>query len=275
MWYINVKSYFKNKINLGVFKMHLKSILLCAIVAVFVQNSSVYAQDGQTGSFKITSTSEAILGKEMASDFEERIAIDEEINWWTYVPKAYDPANPPGILLYQTYLSNTEDPTGWKSAMDDRNMILIRIIGKGGEYPQRKELFLSVLAPMVLQQRYTIDSSRIYTTANGGCNNAGAMAQYYPNIVKGAIYINCNPSVWRNKEPDLVEIMRQNRYYFIAGRDRTEQIDNKQEIRKYKKAGIENVKFVRTGRLNRTDNLSRTQLMKAIDYLDDNEKVEN
>ncbi|MDG1709406.1 MAG: hypothetical protein P8H03_11625 [Emcibacteraceae bacterium] len=253
--------------------MLLKPTFLFAIFVMFILNSITYAQDVQTGSFRITSTSEVILGKEMASDFEKQIAIDEEINWWTYVPKTYDSDNPPGILLYQTYRSNTEDPTGWKTAMDERNMILIRIIGKGGEYPQRKELFLSVLAPLVLQQRYTIDSSRIYTTADGGCINAGAMAQTYPNIVKGAIYVNCNPSVWRGKEPDLVDLMRQNRYYFIAARDRTQQIDNRQEIRKYKKAGIENVKFVRTGRLSRSENLNRNQLKEAIDYLDGNEVV--
>lgn len=253
--------------------MNLKPILIFAVFAIFVQTSIVCAQDIQTGSFKITSTSEVILGKEMASDFDRQLDIDEEIKWQVYVPKTYDPANPPGVLLYQVYDSGMKDPTGWKSAMDERNMILIRIIGKGGEYTQRKELFISILAPMVLQQRYKIDSSRVYTSAFGGCNNAGALALTYPNIIKGAIYINCNPSVWRNKEPDLVHLMRQNRYYFIAGRDRTQQIDNRQEIRKYRDAGIENVKFVRTGRLSLTKNLNRTQLFEAIDYLDSNEVV--
>lgn len=254
--------------------MTFKPTFLFVIFAIFIQASIAYAQEVQTGSFRITSTSEALLGKEMATDFEQQIDIDEEINWWVYVPEAYDPANPPGILLYQVYLSNTEDPTGWKSAMDERNMILIRLIGKGGEYPQRKELFLSILAPVVLQQRYQTNSNRIYSIANNFCTNAGAMAQIYPNVVKGAIYVNCNPSVWRSEEPELVHLMRDNRYYFIAGRDRTQQIDNRQEIRKYNESGIENVKFVRTGRLSRTENLDRRQLIRAIDYLDDNEEVE-
>lgn len=255
--------------------MNFKSIFIFAIFSFLSQSSISFSQDIQTGSFRITSTSGEILGEETAIDYKARIDVDEEINWWTYVPESYDPSNPPGILLYQTYTSNREDPTGWKAAMDERNMILIRIIGKGGEYPQRKELFLSVLAPMALQQRYAIDTSRIYTTAFGGCINAGAMAQIYPNIVKGAIYINCNPSIWRKKEPELVHLMRENRYYFVAGRDRTEQIDNRQEIRKYKGAGIENVKFVRTGRLSRSKNLNRPQLIEAIDYLDGNDDTEN
>ncbi|MDG1997103.1 MAG: hypothetical protein P8J14_11450 [Emcibacteraceae bacterium] len=132
---------------------------------------------------------------------------------------------------------------------------------------------LNVLAPLLIQQRYAIDSNRVYTSMDAQCNNAGALAKLYPNIIKGAIYINCNPSVWRDKEPDRVDLMRQNRYYFIAGRDRMQQVDNTQELRKYKAAGIENVKFVRTGRLSRTQNLNRGQLKVAIDYLDDNEAV--
>lgn len=254
--------------------MILKTSTFFAIFLTIVQTTIVYAQDFQTGSFRITTTSEEILGKESALNFKKQIAIDEEINWWVYVPKNYDPANPPGVLLFQTYRSDTSDPTGWKSAMDERNMIMIRIIGKGGEYPQRKELFLSILEPMVLQKSYSINTSRVYTSALGGCNNAGALAMTYPNIIKGAIYINCNPSIWRKKEPELIELMRQNRYYFIAGRDRVDQVDNRQEIRKYKGAGIKDVTFVRTGRLTRTQNLNRTQLITAIDYLDGNEPTE-
>lgn len=118
--------------------MHLKPILLFAIIAIFVQTSIVCAQDVQTGSFKITSTSETILGKETASGFERQLDIDEEIKWQVYVPEIYDPANPPGVLLYQFYGRGIEDPRGWKSAMDERNMILIRIIGKGGNTRKEK-----------------------------------------------------------------------------------------------------------------------------------------
>lgn len=255
--------------------MRLKSTILFTIITAFIQFSMAYAQDVQTGSFRITSTSEAILGKETATQFEMNLDIDEEVSWNVYVPESYDPANPPGVLLYQIYGSETDDPTGWKTAMDERNMILIRIIGKGGMYPLSKELFISILAPMVLQQKYKIDTSRIYTSADNGCINAGAVAMTYPNIIKGAIYINCYPGVWRNEEPELVHLMRDNRYYFIAGRDRTEQVDNSQEIRKYRDAGIENVKFVRSGRISRTRNLNRSMLIEAIDYLDGKEDEED
>ena len=61
--------------------MNLKPILIFAVFAIFVQTSIVCAQDIQTGSFKITSTSEVILGKEMASDFDRQLDIDEEIKW--------------------------------------------------------------------------------------------------------------------------------------------------------------------------------------------------
>lgn len=256
--------------------MFLKTTFFFSIIVIFIQNSIAYSQEVQTGSFIITSTTEAILGKETAESYKKILDLDEEIKWSVYVPKTYNPSNPPGILLYQLYGRGTEDPTGWPTAMDDRNMILIRIIGKGGEYPLRKELIISILAPLVLQQRYKIDTNRIYTSSVRGCVNAGAIAMNYPNIVKGAIYINCNPGTWRKKEPELIELMRQNRYYFVAGRDRFKQIDNRQEIRRYKDAGIKNVKFVRMGNLDHLKNLNRFQLVDAIDYLDgnDNDNIE-
>lgn len=248
--------------------MHLKSSIFTIMIVFIMQSTIANAQDVQTGSFTITSTSEAILGKETASNYKNILDIDEEIKWNVYVPKSYDPTNPAGILLFQLYSSGMDDPIGWDSAMDEKNMVLVRIISTGGEYPLKKELIISILAPVMLQQKYKINTSRVYTSSVRGCNNAGAIAQNYPNIIKGAIYINCKPSVWRNKEPEMIELMRQNRYYFIAGRDRLSQVDNKPEINKYIKAGIENVKSVRTGRLNRTENLDRSQLIEAIDYLD-------
>ncbi len=249
------------------YKFNIISAFFALILSGFVAN----AQEVNTGSFRITSTSEAILGKETADSFAEYLDIDEEVTWNVFVPENYDPANPPGVLLFQLYGSEIEDPTGWQTAMEERNMILIRLIGKGGEYPRFKELVISVMAPLALQQRYKINTRRIYTSSVRGCDNIGALAQLYPNIFKGAIYINCNPATWRDEEPALVHLMRENRYYFIAGRDRTQQIDNTQDIRKYRDAGIENVKFVRKGRLNRTRNLNRPMLIEAIDYLDGKE----
>lgn len=255
--------------------MHVKTAIIFILLILSLPFSIVRAQDVQTGSFEITTTSEAILGKDVASGFAEQLDIDEDVTWSVYVPETYDPENPPGVLLFQLYDSGMDDPTGWKTAMDERNMILIRIIGKGGEYPRFKELFIGVLAPLALQQRYKIDTSRIYASSVRVCDSTGAVAQLYPNIFKGAIYINCNPAIWRGEEPELIDLMRENRYYFIAGRDRTQQIDNTQELKKYRDAGIENVKFVRTGRLNRTRNLNRSMLVEAIDYLDGNEEVKD
>ncbi|MCP5381971.1 MAG: hypothetical protein H6912_06340 [Kordiimonadaceae bacterium] len=253
--------------------MYLKPTTFIAAIVIFMQSTIVNAQTVQTGVFTITSTSEKILGKENANEFKKILDIDEEITWSVYVPETYDPGIPPGILLFQFYTNKIEHPIGWDTAMEERNMILISIVGKGGEYPLKKELIISILAPVMLQQKYKINTSRVYTSSVGGCVNAGAVAMNYPNIIKGAIYVNCNPGTWRKKEPERVDLMRLNRYYFIAGRDRFKQIDNTQEIKKYEKAGINQVKFVRTGRLNRLDNLNREMLLDAIDYLDGQENI--
>ncbi len=239
--------------------------LLLGIALLFAQ--SAHAQEPETGSIRLSATSTEILGAEVANQYAAVLPIDEEINWLVYVPANYDPANPPGVLLYQNYGGNTAEPTGWKAALDEKNMILVRLYVRG-EITQRKELLLSVLGPTLLQQHYALDPARIYTSAFNDCRSAGTTAKIYPNIIKGALYINCIPSTWRDDVPERLDLMRQNRYFFITARDRVEQVDVSQELRKYREAGIENTKFERTGRLSRTRNLRRPMLVDALDYLD-------
>ncbi len=248
-------------------KMFSKSVILGAILCFILQPAALWAQDVATGSIMLKSTSEEILGKELADQYKTVVDIDEELTWLVYVPENYDPENPPGVLLYQNYSAETSEPTGWKAALDEKNMMLIRIFVRG-QLTQRKEMLLSILGPTMLQQHYALDASRIYTSAFNGCRNAGTTAKIYPNIIKGAIYINCIPSTWRDELPERLDLMRQNRYIFITARDRVEQVDVRQELKKYREAGIENTKFVRTGRLSRTRNLRRPMLVEALDYLD-------
>lgn len=210
--------------------MNTKSIISILLVLLCFKTVSVFAQNFDTGSIKITNTTEEIFGKDAALQYEDIISIDE------------------------------------------KNIIFIKL-HVTGRLTLKKELFLSILAPVMLQQKYRVDTSRIYTSSKNGCISAGNIAKTYPNIIKGALYINCHPATWRDEEPANIELMRDNRYLFISGMFRSEYVDNKQELRKYHDAGILNAKYVRTAAIKKFDNLTRPILSDAIDYLDGKDDV--
>ncbi|MCP5381119.1 MAG: hypothetical protein H6912_02000 [Kordiimonadaceae bacterium] len=230
-------------------------------------NSVSYAQDNKTGSFLLKSTSADIIGEEAAEQYKVRLDPHEEITWQIYVPENYDPSNPPGVLLYQTYGTGPNDPLGWRAALEEKNLILVRL-RIGGKLIEGKEMLLGVLSLPLLQSKYNINTSRVYNTAENGCIVAGLTSKYYANIFKGSIFVNCVPASWKNDIPEQLELMKQNRYLFIYSPKILKSIGIRQTIRRYNEYGINKTKLESTSRLDSGDNLDRRLLNSAIDYLD-------
>lgn len=248
--------------------MLLKNIIQFAFIFfTFVSFSN--AQDFKTGSYRVKSTPRIIMGDAIDSANANIVQPDTEITWSLFVPENYDPTKPAGVLLYQSNRDPNNEPIGWKSVMEERNMILLIIYNSGEQEP--REIMMTVFGLSLVQDMYKINTNRIYITGYVGCAVAGLTSKIYANIVKGAIYYNCIPSTWIDEEPPLIDDMRQNRYVFYHGKDAMTKTGLKQAERKYNKSGIENTKFKALNRLRDKENLKRRDLLKAIKYLDGEE----
>lgn len=246
--------------------MIIKSAISVTIFILFILTPTVQAQDVKVGSFKISSTSRQILGEELSSSFDKVLKKDEQVTWQVYVPETYDPSLPAGILLFQNY-GALREPVGWKTVMENRNLILVRI-SVSGEIIYRKEMLLGVLSLPLLQQEYNIDINRVYSTAFNRCNVVGATAKVYPNIIKGSIYVNCIPTTWNKNVPERIDLMRDNKYVFIVSKNSSLKSGIRREVRRYNKNGIVNTKYSINSRLGANNNIRRRELLKAIDFLD-------
>jgi len=244
-----------------------KKILL---VLLFISQHS-YAQDGNnktSGHFEVSTSSAEILGRELADTYKQILDPDEEIKWTYYVPKGYAPANPQGIMVYVTQNNLAKMPFGWESAMNDKNLIWISL-HKTRRTVQNKDVLLTVLAAQFVQNRYNINTDRIYTVGQAdGCFSTSAVMQMYPDIFKGAIYSTCQPINWRSDVPDTIEKMRKHRYFFIASSENDIKQAMRRSFSKYKDAGIENVEYLLIPKLRYGRSPDRRKLKKAIDYLD-------
>ncbi|MCC3860226.1 hypothetical protein [Pseudemcibacter aquimaris] len=233
-------------------------------------SNSLFAQDDRrdiTGYKEYTKSSGEIIGND-AIPFEAVLATDEQYKWSVYIPKGYDSSKPPGILVHITERNQANMPFGWESAMDDKNLIWISM-NKVGRLPQNKEMLLTVLAAPLIESQYSINPDRVYIAAStDGCHPASAAMQVYPTIFKGAIYATCLPINWRNDTPDTIELMRNNRYVFIASKEQDIRQQMRRSYRKYTNSDFENVEFINVPDLIYGKSIKRRRLLDAIEILD-------
>jgi len=239
---------------------------------IFSVNSMSFAQDIEKGSFTIKATSEDILGFEMASSYSPVLEPDDVISWSVHVPENYDPSNPPGIMVYVGFRKLVKEPPGWMSAMDDSNLIWISANSSNSSI-ERKKMLLAILSLPLLQMDYVINTNRIYVAGfQHGGEIASAAARVYPNIIKGGMYINCDPRTWGKKLPPQIDVMKENRYIFVSGKQNIAKQVMRYAIRKYNKEGINNTKQMVINHMGINENIRRSKLLEAIRYLD---QVEN
>ena len=249
--------------------MFLKNIINFTIILIATTSFSL-AQEYRTESYTFKSTHRNIMGEAIDGTNENIVKPDTNITWSIFVPENYDPSKPAGVLLYQNNTDLNNEPVGWKSVMEERNLILLTIYNDG-TVQEPREILMTIFGLSLVQDMYKINTDRIYVTGYFGCAVAGLTSKIYANIVKGAIYYNCIPSTWIDEEPPLLETMKNNRYYFLHGRDAMVKTGLRQAESKYNKSGIKNTKLVRLNSLRDTENLKRRELLKAVKFLDGEE----
>lgn len=247
-------------------KIYIFSILflMFSSVTTWAQNTPEISK----GRFTIETTSAEILGEDIAKQYEELVEIDEKIKWTIEVPDTFDPSSPPGILIHMTPRNLAKVPIGWSTAIEDRNLIWISL-NKAGTPKQNKEIFLTVLATIYLDNNYPINANRIYLAASANsCYPASAAAQIYPTVIRGIVYSTCEPINWKNEIPQTIDIMRQNRFVFVASSEKHVQQAMRRAERRYNDANILNTEYFYIPKLEYGKSIDRRKITEALTFLD-------
>jgi len=248
------------------------ALLLCAGVAA--SDRIAAAGDVRTGEFRLTSTLAGIVGAGSARNAGEIIPPDAAITWDIYVPGNYQVEKPAGLMVYISPTSSGEIPRGWKSVMDERNMIWIAARDSGNRVPVSRRVVFAIIAPTLAGKHYTIDPERIYLSGlSGGGKVASMVATDHAKLFKGAIY-NCGVDFWDKHPPGQFELIKQNHYVFVTGTLDQAREPTKKVYRQYRKAGVENSELmVIQGMTHR--NPGRYDFDEALQYLDSRKDAEN
>ena len=178
------------------------------------------------------------------------VTLAEE-TYEVYVPPAYEPAKPIGIMVYIPARDSGSPHPQYLPVLDDRYMIYIAANLSGNrQSPILRRAPLALHALENMSRIYNIDPARVYAS---GLSGGGKMAVYlglnYGDHFTGALFIIGSLSVSdraRMAPTGAVKklVQTRNRYVFLTGR----QDFNRKEIRRHRLAfrrfGIQNTLLI-------------------------------
>lgn len=222
---------------------------------------------GQTGKFKIQASAIELLGEIAAQRYAPIVPVDDLIEWEIYVPATYDPAKPAGLLVYVSPHASGRIPSQWETLMAESNLIWVAASQSGNELSPRRRIAYALLATAMIDRDYRLDWQRIYVSGfSGGGRIASMLATKFPELFKGAIY-NCGVNFWDQATSGSLELIKNNRFVFITGSKDFNVRDTKRVFRKYKRAGVQQIKLMVIPHMGHS-NPGRSEYAQAIAYLD-------
>lgn len=220
-----------------------------------------------TGSVDLVMTSAELLGEETANSLNHILLADQKIEWQMYVPRNYDAAEPPGLLVFVSSIDRGGIPDEWQPLMEARNLIWISPGRAGHTSPVQERVIKSILAPHAAQVDYKVDSARVYIAGLGDGGMVANLVQAAdPATFKGGVYV-CGAIFWGDKNPANLDLMRANRHVFINGCFDPKEREVEGVYDEYRKAGFEDVELIPV-RLGHRHLPQPQTVDRAIRYLD-------
>ena len=219
-----------------------------------------------TGAFTVTYTTAELLGDD-AARVEPVIPQDEPITWEIYVPPGYRQEAPAGLFVYVSPMPSGKLPGKWRRVMDERNLIWIGANRSGNRVVVGRRMLFAVLAILVAEQGYAVDTRRFYVSGfSGGGKVASRLATAHAQIFTGGFFIG-GVEVWQDEQPDDIETMRSNRYVFLCGSNDQALRSCRQASRAYNAAGVEATELMIIRGMGH-DTPDTSDFEKAIIFLD-------
>lgn len=250
--------------------MRARQILLGLLLTIFVAVAwADEAKDGpRTGYFRKKMTTVELLGTDGAKSVADVLDADEKLEWQLYVPHSYDPSRPAGVLVFiSPSASWSGSRRSYNDLLEEKNLIWAGVLGAGDATPLNERMIKSLLTPTVLSKEYALDPDRTYVGGYwGGAHVAMLLATGKPGLFKGGIFVG-SAIFWGDKTPPDIDVIRRNRYIFVAG-----SIDDgvntvRRTAHLYKNAGVENTKLIIMPN-ERREMPGPLYLREAVEYVD-------
>ncbi len=238
-----------------------------ALVAVVLLSCWGFSHAQETEIVEVSRTGTEIKSLLRLAADDEIFDDDETLTWKIYVPPSYDPAKAAGLLVFVSPTRSSWMQRNWAPLLEEKNLIWISAESSGNYTLTNKRILLTLTAPYLVEERYSIDPDRIYVAGfSGGGKVASLTAPRFANLFRGAIYI-CGVEFWSEKDPERLSLATSSRYVFVTGTRDFNRVPTKRAYDKYLHAGMTHSKLmVVKGMEHATPDAEH--LREAIDYLD-------
>ena len=200
--------------------MQLKDIFAGLVVMMLCVSAwTDEKRDGpRTGYFRKNMTTVELLGPDGAKSLADVLEPDEKLEWQLYVPRGYDASRPAGVIVFISHKGSWGGSRkSYNDLLEERNLIWAGVLGAGNATPLNERMMKSLLTPTMLSKEYALDPDRIYVGGfSGGAHVATLLSTGKPGLFKGGMFVG-GAIFWGDKTPPGVNLVRQNRYVFVAG----------------------------------------------------------
>ena len=216
----------------------MKMSVLTAVALLAIAPFAAGEDGPRTGYFQTTTTPLELLGEEGAKVLSSVFAADEKLTWQLSVPKNYDSTKPAGVMVFIGYAEWGGGKREWTSVLEDRNVIWIGLMGGGDKKPLDERMLKAILAQAVLERDYKIDLSRYYLFGySGGAQVAAILATSRPELFRGTLFYG-DALFWGDQLPSKIDLIRDNKFMFMAGARDTDVRKIRKVAKEYKDAGV-------------------------------------
>lgn len=238
---------------------------LACLLALLLAAAAALAEDRELGG-----TLAELVDASSRKYFSKELAEDDPVSWFVHVPDGYDPARPPGLLVFVPPVTSGRVPARLKPVMAEKNLIWIAANQSGNQVDPGLRFNYALLAPLAAGKHYQLDPERIYISGySGGGRVASAIAPFYPAMFRGAIYI-CGVNSWGPDKPPGIKQIRANRFVFLTGTEDFNRSQTRDIYLEYKRAAVRGILFMDIEGMGHVIPPA-ADLAGAIDFLDGGE----
>ena len=250
----------------------LVTVILAAAQASIAQEVPGTNGDRQTGEFTLSFkerspfTKRETLSERLREAELSRVPAYEiaEERHFVYVPEGYDGSKPYGLMVYIDPGGKGRVPRpGWRNVLDEHKLIWVAPHGIGNERHVIQRIAIALDAAHNMQQRYAIDSQRVYITGlSGGGRCASWLGLLYPDVFDGMLPMcgvdyftrlkvpGRTNTYWRQKFPRprpgklLVRMLKRSRHVLLTGSEDGNRLQTKATAEKMKDQRFEHVTYL-------------------------------
>ena len=148
------------------------------------------------------------------------------------------------FFVFVSPIASGKLPGKWREVLEEHNLIWISANKAGNRVVVARRMLFAVLAILVAEQNYAVDTDRLYISGfSGGGKVASRIATAHAQTFTGGFFIG-GVEVWQDEPPGDLEVMKANRYVLLCGSEDQALRSCRQAARAYAAEGIENTELM-------------------------------